>query len=117
VKFARKYRNHDWLNTLFTDETEFILNPKAGNTKNDVVWARRRADVPSFEADQYSPKLRVWGGVSAKGTTKLVFYQGELTAAKYCDILRRAKPDFDNIFGAGDTSWTNMMMHHLIKPE
>ena len=23
LKFARKYRNHDWMNTLFTDETDF----------------------------------------------------------------------------------------------
>ena len=27
VRFAREYRNHDWSNTLFTDESQFPLVP------------------------------------------------------------------------------------------
>jgi hypothetical protein len=106
VKFARKFCRHDWLHTLFTDETEFLLNPKAGNTKNDIVWARSRVNVPALEVEQYSPKLRVWGGVSAQGKTRLVFYEGELNADTYCSILRKVKPDFETIFGAHNIGWT-----------
>jgi transcriptional antiterminator len=42
VNFARKYKNHDWMNTLFTDESEFPLQLKALNTKNNPL-SRRRA--------------------------------------------------------------------------
>jgi transposase len=107
VIFARTYKNHDWLNTLFTDEWEFPLNPKTTNTKNDIVWARSIDDVPPVEVEQYSEKVRVWGGVSAKGKTRLIVYHGDLTAEKYnTDILKKAKPDFKPIFGARNNKWT-----------
>ena len=71
------------------------------------MWARRREDVPPAEVDQYSPKLQVWGGISAQGRTRLVFFKGTLTADKYCnDVLRRARPDFSTIFGADNDDWT-----------
>ncbi len=108
LQFARKHKNDDWLNTLYTDEWEFPLDPKtAPNTKNDIVWARNRKDVPPVEVEQYSVAVRVWGGVSAKGKTRLIFYDGDLTAKKYRDeILKKVKPDFRNIFGARNNSWT-----------
>ena len=70
------------------------------------MWARRLEDVPPVEVDQYSEKLRVWGGVSAKGNTRLIVYDGDLTAEKYCGVLRKAKPDFDAIFGTNNHNWT-----------
>ena len=107
VTFARRYRNHDWINTLFTDESQFPLIPSATNTKDDVVWTRCPEDVPPAEIDQYSPSVRVWGGVSAKGRTRLIFYEGDLTASKYVDeILKKAKPDFKTLFGARNRDWT-----------
>jgi len=32
VRFARKCLEHDWTNTLFTDESEFLLHPKTSKT-------------------------------------------------------------------------------------
>jgi transposase len=101
VKFATMHQNHDWDNTLFTDETEFLLYPATVNFKNDVVWAKERDAVPPVEVQSYSEKVRVWGGVSTKGNTTLVFYEGELNAVKYLALLMKAKPEFDIIFGPG----------------
>jgi transposase len=107
VAFAQKYKKQDWMNTLFTDESEFPLHLKATNTKNDVVWARCIEDVPPAEIEQYSKSVRVWGGVSAKGKTRLIFYEGDLTAQKYRDkLLEKVKPDFKTVFGARNRSWT-----------
>jgi hypothetical protein len=92
------------MNTLFTDETEFLLHPLRSNSKDDIVWARRKADVPSVEIEQYSPKLRVWGGISAQGKTRLVFFKGELKSANYLEILKKARPGFARIFGGN--AWT-----------
>jgi transposase len=105
VKFAKRHLTDDWSQVLWTDETEFLLNPKTTNPTKDVVWARRREDVPADEVNQYSPKVRVWGGVSAQGNTRLIVYEGELTAAKYTALLTKAKPDFDSIFGRRNRNW------------
>jgi transposase len=107
VRFARKYRNQNWMNTVFTDESEFPLVPSATNTKNNIVWARCPEDVPAAHIDQFSPSVRVWGGVSAKGKTRLFFYTGDLNAVKYRDkILKKAKQDFKDVFGARNGDWT-----------
>lgn len=106
VRFARSHLTHDWHRTLFTDETEFELNPRTTNTKDNIVWARRKEDVPPAEVDQYSPKLRVWGGLSSEGKTRLVFFKGTLNASGYCAILSKVRPDFNTVFGAGRTDWT-----------
>ena len=91
--------------TLFTDEYDFLLHPKTTNKQNDVVWARRREDVPPLEVKQYSAKVRVWGGVSAQGNTRLLTYD-DLTGPKYRALLKKAKPNFDSIFGSRNRSWT-----------
>ena len=62
VNFARKYKKHDWMNTLFTDESEFPLQLNALNTKNNIVWARSLDNVPPAEIEQYSKSVSVkWG--------------------------------------------------------
>src|SRR5690242_11785206 len=98
VAFARMYRDHDWTNTLMTDETEFAL-VRASNSRNDVVWAHTRDEVPPREIDKYSPSLRFWAGASSRGRTSLHFYSGNLTAAKYQSILAEALPEITAIFG------------------
>jgi hypothetical protein len=100
LRFARAHLRDDWSTTLFTDETEFHLHPLASNTKDDIVWARCKEDVPRVEVEQYSPKLRVWAGISAQGKTRLFFYKGELNGVKYREILTKVRPDFTAIFGA-----------------
>ena len=59
-----------------------------------------------MEVKQYSAKVRVWGGVSAQGHTRLLIYKDDLTGPKYLALLKKAKPDFDKIFGSGNRSWT-----------
>ena len=59
-----------------------------------------------MEVKQYSAKVRVWGGVSAQGHTRLLIYEDDLTGPKYLALLKKAKPDFDKIFGSGNRSWT-----------
>ena len=65
---------------------------------------RRRA--PRGDRPVLSVSTRV-GWVSAKGRTRLIFYEGDLTASKYVDeILKKAKPDFKTLFGARNRDWT-----------
>ena len=59
-----------------------------------------------MEVKQYSAKVRVWGGVSAEGNTRLLMYSGDLTGPKYRALLKKAKPDFNAIFGSSNRNWT-----------
>ena len=58
-----------------------------------------------MEVKQYSAKVRVWGGVSAQGNTRLLMYSGDLTGPKYRELLKKAKPDFNAIFGSSNRNW------------
>ena len=72
--------------TLFTDESEFLLNPKTTNKKNDVVWARRREKVPTL--GQYN-----LGWSLCAGKARLLVCNDDLTGPKYLALLKKAKPD------------------------
>eukprot|EP00808_Paulinella_micropora_P009082 g21580.t1 len=91
VRFAQEWRNHDWSNTLYTDEKDFWLF-KAHNPKNNVVWAMNANEVPPMEVAQGAGKLSVWGGISVHGKTDLQFSKGSLNAHAYQKILKKGQP-------------------------
>ena len=72
LNFAHQYADHDWMNTLMTDESDFNLFT-ATNPKNDVVWARSYDEVPPVEVVKHASGVKVWAGVSAIDKTKLHF--------------------------------------------
>ena len=98
-----------------TDETEVSLIATP-NTKNDIIWAPRGEDVSSVEVDPYAQTLRFWAGASAKGRTKLHFFEGNLDGEGYLKILDSALPEMNGIFGEGDGR-SNMTEHQHILPE
>jgi hypothetical protein len=102
VAFAKQYKAANWLRTLMTDETEVSLVQKP-NSKNDIIWAPKGADVTPVDVEQYPHTLRFWAGASAKGHTKLHFFTGNLDANEYQHILTDALPEFTKIFGS--RSW------------
>ena len=103
VKFAKNYLNHDWENTLFTDEKPFLLFA-ATNPQNDRVWTDDPDQVPPVELVKHAASVNVWAGVSAKGKTELYFYEGTIGARQHVAILEKAKKDFKKIFG--NKKWT-----------
>lgn len=106
VKFANKYLNHDWENTLMTDESDFNLFA-ATNPQNDRVWAKSPSQVPPVSLVKHTAGIKVWGGVSAHGNTKLQFYKGTIGSKEYLKILNRMKPEVESIFAdAGVDDWT-----------
>ena len=105
VAFARAMKNHNWDKTLMSDETEMRLySAKGANTKNDVVWAHSRSEVPPRQVVAHPPTVRLWAGVAKTGRTNLHFYKGNLTAKEYVKILKKAKPEMLRIFGR--SRWT-----------
>jgi hypothetical protein len=88
VRFAKKYRRKDWSKTIFCDEKTWpLVHPP--NRRNDKVWAHSAAEVPPQPKVRYPRKIHTWGGVSAAGLTDLHFFDENLTAPIYCDILHK----------------------------
>lgn len=94
VRFAREYRNHDWENTLMTDESDFNLFA-ATNPQNDRIWHDDPDQVPPQELVNHASGVKVWAGVSATGRTSLHFYEGTLGADRYLEILEERLPEME----------------------
>ena len=103
VSFARKFRSHDWESTLMTDEKDFHLFA-ATNPQNDRVWTDDPEKVPPQQLVKHASGVKVWGGASAHGKTKLIFYEGTMDRKKYLKVLSKMKPDAEAMFG--DKDWT-----------
>jgi hypothetical protein len=103
VAFAKKFKDHNWTQTLMTDETQVSL-VSTPNSKNDIIWLPKGADIPTVDQDNYAKTLRFWAGASARGRTKLYFFHGNLDGESYRNILKKALPEMKAIFGS--RRWT-----------
>jgi hypothetical protein len=103
VKFAKKFKDHDWMNTLMTDEKDFNLFA-ATNPQNDRVWTDDPEKVPPVELVGHASGVKVWAGVSATGKTNLHFYTGTIATTQYLKILKKAKAEMNACFDNDD--WT-----------
>jgi transposase len=107
LNFARQHINTDWHRVLFVDESTRTLYA-APNPHNDRVWAPRGSSVQPVEQRQSTwpaSAVRMCGGVSAAGKTRLHLYSKRLDADSYCHILSSVLlPDGNALFSSGD--WT-----------
>ena len=99
IKFAKKFKDHDWMNTLITDEKDAATNPQ-----NDRVWTDDPTKVPPVQLVKHACGVKVWAGVSATGKTKLHFYTGTIATQSYLKILKKAKREMQACFDNDD--WT-----------
>lgn len=103
LEFARKFKNENWRNVLFTDEKTFEL---FGHPKNDFVWEESPQAVPASPKVKHPPKVHVWGGVSFYGKTKLVIFQGIMDADFYVEEILNARLPTDGPRIFGTRRWT-----------
>ena len=69
INFA-KNKDSDWSKVMFTDESPFNLY-YVPNKKNDIVWGSQEHSVPRAQQVKFSPRVMVWGGITAQGLTNL----------------------------------------------
>lgn len=91
IRWARAHErctHAQWTNIIFTDESRFLLY---GNDGRQRVWRRtgeRYADCnvqPRCQAG--GGGLMVWGGISVRGKSNLVFVDGNLNSRRYIDQI------------------------------
>ena len=88
-KFAKSSKNKDWSAVVFSDEHKF-KQFKGGNPAHDIVWAKSASEVPVKEIERWGLTLDAWAGISSRGKTKLMLYEGTLKANGYQNILEKA---------------------------
>ena len=76
-------------NVVFTDESTFQVEYHARRAYRRVGEPRILRPKPKHPA-----KIHVWGGISKKGSTSLVLFQGNMTATRYTQILDAALVPF-----------------------
>lgn len=82
VEYAKEMADFDWKTALFTDEKSFWLGSATTHAWQDPKHRLSR------EVSKYQPKLHVWGGAGYYMKTKLYFFQENLNAQLYQQILQ-----------------------------
>jgi transposase len=104
LKFARKYKDHNWHKHMFADEKTFCLF-SLPNKKNDVVWASKGDYIEPVSTVRNAAKINAYGAISLEGKTSIHLFKENMTADIYCDILRDTLlPTTNRLYG--NRSWT-----------
>lgn len=107
VQFARRHARRSWKNVLFVDACKFTFAPPQRHTRHGVLaYAGRR---PVLKAGDTHTGLCVYGAVSFKGKSQLVFVTGSSHVAK-----TYKKPCGERYNGVGAEEYINVMHAHLI---
>lgn len=94
VAWCRKHLRRSWNHVIFSDESTFQLF-----TNKTKLWGKKRQikGIP-----KHPPSIMIWGAISSKGLSKLVFINGKVNSEKYIDILKEALVnDFDKYYPRG----------------
>ena len=85
LKFCKKNQNQElswWDKILVTDSKIFTLTG-GRNPKHHGRWVFDDEELDSYEVEKYSSGLHVYGGVTSKGLTDLIFIKGAVTGDRY----------------------------------
>jgi transposase len=89
LEYAEEMKNFEWKYVLFSDEKTFYLG-----TKDTMSWQDPK-NRDEIEVEQYPKKLNVWGAIGHYFRTPLFFFEENLDAEQYQEILQqRLPPEF-----------------------
>lgn len=98
-----RWRLAQWGNVLFTDESRFLLSTADGRQRVYRRAGERYADNCVVNRLPYGGGgVMVWGGISLRRRTNLVFIEGNLNGARYRDeIIQQHVVPFVHDHGPG----------------
>lgn len=85
LKFCKEHYNKDlsfFDKILITDSKIFTLHG-GRNPRHHGRWVFAWEEVEHWGVDKFSPSLHVYGGMTSKGLTDLVFIHGSITGQRY----------------------------------
>lgn len=107
MQFARRHGRRSWKNVFFVDACKFTFAPAQRHTRYGALAYEGRRPVVNV-GDTHTG-LCVYGAVSCKGKSELVFVTGSTHVAK-----TYKKPDGQRHMGVGAEEYINVMEAHLI---
>ena len=90
LTFAEKFSAKEpqfWDELFSTDEKMWEMHAKSVNRQNKRVRASSSSDVQPLFLTQFPAKLHVWGGMSARGVSRLHVIEGSLNGEGYAQLL------------------------------
>ncbi len=89
LKFCEKYKNQNlswWDKILVTDSKVFLLDG-GRNPKHHGRWVFDSEELDLWEVEKYSKGLHVYGGMTSKGLTQLIFIDGIIDGERYMNEI------------------------------
>jgi hypothetical protein len=89
LKFCEEYQNKDlewWDKILVTDSKIFLLDG-GHNPRYHGQWLLAGEEIELWQVDKYSSGLHVYGGMTSRGLTKLIFINGSVTGERYVNEI------------------------------
>ena len=85
LKFCQEHHDKDlsWFDKiLITDSKVFTLHG-GFNPRHHGRWVFAHEEIEEWGVEKFSPSLHVYGGMSSKGLTELIFIDGAVNAERY----------------------------------
>lgn len=85
LEFCKEYQDKDiswWDKLLITDSKMFLLFG-GRNPKQHGRWVLDSEEVDLWEVDKYPKRLHVYGGMTSRGLSQLVFIDGNIDGERY----------------------------------
>jgi hypothetical protein len=83
--WCEKYKDYDWDDVIFSDESTFYLNTTGKR------WVNKNNNDRDFVV-KHSKKIHIWGYISKKYGNGIYVFTENLTGEKYMDILKNQLP-------------------------
>jgi transposase len=86
LAFARDWVDHDISRWVFEDEATVVLRARP-NRKNDIIWARSAAEVPTYDSRPSSVKVNVMCAIGRQGPLALCLFDENLTGELFVTFM------------------------------
>ena len=92
VQWCQDHLQHDWSNTIFSDESYFQLE------RNKLkIWCATKRNMPKRTK---SPGLMIFGAISTRGPLPAIIDTKSVNSSSYCDMLEQVIfPSANSLFG------------------
>ena len=85
LRFCKEHYQKDlsWFDKILMTDSKMFTLQGGRNPKHQGRWVFSCEEVEEWGAEKFSPSLHVYGGMTSRGLTKLVFVNGSVTGERY----------------------------------
>ncbi len=96
LKWCQMHRNDSFDNVVFTDEKSFLLYHN-----RRLAWIKPGEELPFHSQPSHVPRVQILGGITRRGRTAAVLFEGWLNADQHKVNLDTILPSVHNLLPGG----------------